>query len=484
LVTGEQLLKIALGRLAQILLLVLTMRVATTFLPPAELARFFLISSAVALYGSILLNPVGMFMNRRFHAWNSRGLVSYYYGYFWAYLIFVAVIASLSIIVFVHANLLTFHTEISWLVFLIFASVLISTVNTVVIPGLNMLGKRASFILLTIATTATSLIAGLLIVILAGPRTEYWLIGILMGQLLVSLLGWKIFYKHIHRFNSLASSGVKMDRSHARVLWKFAWPILIGASLIWVQSQSYRFIMENSMGLVQVGLFAAGYGISAGMIAGIEAILTSYFQPTFYRNINSEDVVAQGKAWTNYAEAILQPLLPVGFLLIAVAPELTALLLGANYAESSQFIVWGAIAELARVAYGVYGMAAHARMKTNLLLLPSLVGVIVSIAGTILLMPKYGAHGVGIALALAGIAMVFVVYNTTRYELIMRLSGKTFFKSTILGLFLIIFSVIVREMLDSKGLLASILLLFILALVFLTYQYLMFRHLLLEKDNV
>lgn len=477
-------LKIALGRLAQILLLVLTMRVATTFLPPAELARFFLISSAVALYGSLLLNPVGMFMNRRFHAWNSQGLVGYYYSYFWAYLLFVAVVASSSIIIFVHANLLNFHTDPYWLAFLIFASVLISTVNTVVIPGLNMLGNRVSFVFLTLATTAISLMAGFLMVILVGPSAEYWLIGILIGQLLIALLGWKIFYNHIYRFNSLSYSEVKINKSHVGVLWKFSWPILIGASLIWVQSQSYRFIMENSIGLMQVGLFAAGYGISAGMISGFEAILTSYFQPIFYRNISGDNVVAQSTAWKNYAEAILQPLLPVGFLLVATAPELTMLLLGVNYGESAQFILWGAIAELARVAYGVYGMAAHARMKTNRLLLPSLIGVIISIAGTILLMPKYGASGVGVSLALAGIAMVFMVYLTTRRELVMKLSAVTFIKSSLFGLGLVTVATIIREVIGSEGFTAAIFLLSVLTLIFLTYQYLMFRSLLLEKANV
>ena len=459
------------------------MRAATTFLPPAELARFFLISSAVSLYGSILLNPVGMFMNRRFHAWNSRGLVVNYYSYFWTYLLFVAFAASLSIIFLVNANVLTFHTNLYWLVFLIFASVLISTANTVVIPGLNMLGRRASFVFLTLATTAISLIAGLSMVILVEPKTEYWLIGILMGQLVIALLGGQIFYKSINRFNSLIDSEMNMSRNHISVLWRFSWPILVGASLIWVQSQSYRFIMENSIGLVQVGLFVAGYGISAGMIAGFEAILTSYFQPIFYRNISSEDVVAQGKAWTNYAEAILQPLLPVGFLLVAAAPELTILLLGASYSESSQFIVWGSIAELARVAYGVFSMAAHARMQTNRLLLPGLIGVIISITGTLLLMPKYGANGVGIALALAGIAMVFVVYLATRRELVMKLSGMTFIKSSIFGLGLVIAAAIIREIVGSESLIAAILLLFILALILLTYQYLLFRPFLLEKAN-
>lgn len=474
---------IALGRFANILLIVLTIRIATTFLPPAEMARFFLISSAVALYTSILLNPVGMFVNRRFHTWNSKGLVSHFYNYFWLYLLFAAFIASTTIIIFVHANLLEFHTNLHWLVFLIFASMLISTANTMVIPGLNMLGKRSAFVYLTLATTAASMVAGFLMVTLIEPTTEYWLLGILVGQLLVAMLGARLFYKYIRQSHHISDAHMNMSRDHIGTLWKFAWPILIGAILIWVQSQSYRFMMENSIGLAQVGLFAAGYGISAGIIASLEAILTSYFQPIFYQNISSEDIVAQGKAWTNYAQAILQPLLPAGFLLVAAAPELTRLLLGANYEESSQFIVWGAIAELARVAYGVFGMAAHARMKTNRLLLPGFVGASISIAGTIWLMPNYGANGVGFALAFAGIAMVFVVYHKTRHELVMEMSSKTFFISILFGSVLIISSTIFRKMVEPESFLITFLFLFVLGCIFIAYQYFMFRPLVLEKSN-
>ena len=474
---------IALGRVVQMLLMVVTMRVATTFLPPAEMARVFLISSAVALYASIFINPVGMFMNRRLHSWNARGMVRYYYNYFWLYLLFAGMVTSVSMAVFVSAHLLVFHMELNWLLFLIFGSTLISTANQVVIPGLNLLGYRTWFVYLTLATTAASLVMASLMMIFIQPRTEYWLLGLLIGQLLMVFVGGLVFYKHIKSPDYQGDSAIGMSSNHVKLMWRFAWPIIISAGLLWVQTQSYRFFMEGSLGLVQVGLFVAGYGVSAGIIAGFESVFTTYYQPIFYKHVSGEDVAAQGKAWTNYAGAILPSLLLVGFFLVAAATELTRLLLGDSYRDSSQFLVWGAIAELARVANGVYGMVAHARMKTKLLLFPNMIGVVISVTVMLWLMPKYGAAGVGVALVLAGIAVFIATYFATRAELVTTLPYRTLIQSVAVGVPLVAVAYMARQIMGSEGMVAALMLLSLLAAVFLPSQYWILRPFLHGKNK-
>ncbi len=468
-------LQIVVGRIAQILLLVLTMRIATTLLAPAEMARVFLISSAVALYASLLLNPVGMFMNRRFHAWNTAGKVCYYYNYFWWYLLGISVIAAASLATLSIVSLLMFHTGLIWLVLLIFSSLLISTVNQVVIPGLNLLGHRTWFVYLTLATTAMSLVMAIFMVILAKPSAEYWIVGLLLGQLLIGFLGGKIFYNKINSPIRIVGTLSKVNNNHIRLMWKFTWPILISAGLIWTQTQSYRFIMENSLGLAALGLFVAGYGISAAIIAGFESVFTTYFQPIFYKHVSGEDITEQGRAWSNYASAILPSLLLVGFFVVAAAPELTRLLLGGGYSLSSKFVVWGAIAELARVANSVYGMVAHARMKTKILLLPNAIGVVVSITMILWLMPVYGATGVGFALALAGIAVFIATYLATRTELVTTLPYRTLIQSVAVGVALVVVATSARQLMGSEGIVAALMLLTLLSVIFLLAQYWILR---------
>src|ERR1700722_1939029 len=109
---------IAVGRLAQFLLLFATLKISTTLLPPEEMAKVYLISSTVAFYAMLLLNPVGMFMNRRIHAWNDAGKVQHYFNYFWLYLIAVCGLAVASLALFDRAGWIHIHTAIRWVMLL------------------------------------------------------------------------------------------------------------------------------------------------------------------------------------------------------------------------------------------------------------------------------------------------------------------------------------------------------------------------------
>ncbi|MFC1542890.1 lipopolysaccharide biosynthesis protein [Pseudomonadota bacterium] len=466
---------IALGRSAQFFLLFATLKVATTLLSPAEMARVFLVSSIVAFYAMLLLNPVGMFMNRRLHAWNVTGKVQRYYSYFWLYLLVVCGIAVVSSSLVADAGWIGIHTSKDWLVLLVGGSLLFSTVNQVVIPGLNMLGHRGWFIALTLATAAIGLAAAVLLVNEFTASAEPWICGLLIGQLVAAVVGWKVFFGKL----TVKDSPQKQTKAHVEVLFGFAWPISIAVGLGWIQSQGYRFMMESTLGLTELGLFAAGYGISAGIISAFESVFATYFQPMFYKKISNGDVNEQGGAWSEYAGAIFPSLILIGLLVIAAAPEFTRVMLGPEFQSSSQFIVWGAIAELARVASGVYGMVAHARMKTSLLLLPGLIGAPLAIFLIWWLMPVLGSTGVGIALVLSSTTSFILTIVSTRNEFEVKLPHKTFAMGLIMGCGLLMLAEIVHwQTSENAGLLATMIRLSILGCAFLSFQYVLLRPLL------
>ena len=106
----------------------------------------------------------------------------------------------------------------------------------------------------------------------------------------------------------------------------------------------------------------------------------------------------------------------VGFFIAATASELTMLMLGKEYWSASQFIVGGVLAELARVAKGVYGMIVHARMNTKLLITPSLIGAIISVGLIWGLMPTFQSNSVGVTLMLSSVTVFILTYVATRNE--------------------------------------------------------------------
>jgi len=466
---------ITIGRFIQFMLLFAALKMATTLMPPAQMAKVYLITSLFSIVALIFINPIGMFINRRIHSWNNGGGIENYFQLFWLYLLIVCVITYVVLEVLINVKLIQFHSDTGWIAAIVVGTLFSATVNQTVIPGLNLLGYRNWFIGLTLATGVVCLLASTLLVELIKAKAEYWQSGIIFGNFLVACLGWKIFYRRINKKKNTAI----LTKHHAIVLLKFALPIAVAVGLGWVQTQSYRFMMESSLGLHSLGLFAAGYGISAGLISAFESIFTTYLQPMFYKQVSNDIVVEQSSAWNDYAGAIFPSLILVGFIVIATAPELTRVMLGPQYQSSYQFIVWGVIAEMARVASGVYGMVAHARMKTKLLLAPNLVGAILSITLIWWLMPKYGSSGVGTALALSSVAACIFTYATTRNEFVAKLPLKMLVASMCMGVGIMMLTKFIRWLVGGNGSLVAIAtILFTVGITFLLFQYILLRHLL------
>src|SRR5580698_3094950 len=65
----KQFVGIFVGRGAQFLLALATVRVGTTLLSPAEMGRVSLVVTTTGFFIFLLVNPVGMFINRRLHSW-------------------------------------------------------------------------------------------------------------------------------------------------------------------------------------------------------------------------------------------------------------------------------------------------------------------------------------------------------------------------------------------------------------------------------
>lgn len=385
------------------------MRVATTLLSPEEWGRVALVLTTTAFFALFLVNPVGMFINRRLHAWQSSGVARHYLMRYAIYLSLVVLVSAMGLLFLHMSGVVNFGISIGWLIFLVGGSLLFNTINQTAIPSLNLLGYSGKFVLLSIATIATSFVCGTLLVLLVQPAAQYWLLGLLLGQAILGLIGTRIFFIRLKE-QKAAHIPTKIYKRHLQVLFDFAWPVAIAAGLGWLQGQGYRYLIEGQLGLAQLGLFVAGYGISAGMIMGFESVLTTYFQPRLYRDVSGAHPDKQALAWRRYAAAVIPSLLLTVALIVMLAPALTGLFLGEHFQSAASFVVWGAFAEAARVLIGVYSLIAHVHMQTRWLIIPNLVGAVLAITLCVLLLPIFGAAGAGMALVSSGYTVVLVMH--------------------------------------------------------------------------
>jgi O-antigen/teichoic acid export membrane protein len=424
-----------------------------------------------------------MFINRRLHAWQAGGVARHYLIRYANYLLLVALIAAIGLPFLYMSGVVNFGISIGWLLLLVCGSLLFNTINQTSIPSLNMLGDSKKFVLLSVATILASFVCAVLLVKTVQPSAQYWLLGLLLGQTFLGVLGTKILFARLNK-PGVFHAPPAIHRRHLQALFSFAWPVAIAAGLGWVQGQGYRYLLEGQLGLAQLGLFVAGYGISAGMIAGFESVLTTYFQPRLYRDVSTAHPEQQAQAWHRYAVAVIPSLLLTVALVAMLAPELTRLFLGEHFQAAADFVVWGALAEAARVLMGLYSLIAHVHMQTRWLIIPSLVGAVLAIALCVLLIPGFGAAGAGMALVSSGFAVVVTMHVLLARHVGGGIPIRPVLKAGLAAAVLWGMTLVLRNMLDATGWLAIIGVLVLAGIPYLGLQYLFLRQHLIEKREV
>jgi len=392
------------GRIAQAVLSLIALRIMTAMLSPEEVGRWSLLIATTSFFVLGLVNPVGMFINRRLHSWVKHGKIQRYMMYYCVYLMgvsfFAAVLISIASIFYGFVP----GMSLLWLMSFVVISIVFTTLNQTFIPSLNLLAYRGWFVLLTLATVAASLLISVGLVYYLKPTAELWQTGQLSGQFLMALIGGWLFFSLAkkHQVETADVQGLRMTKEKRSLMFSFVWPLAISVLLTWVQTQSYRFIVQDSIGLEALGLFVMGYGISAAIIAVFESIISGYFIPMFYKKVSSENNDDQTKAWASYASAMLPSLCLIVGVIVALPKELTFVLLDKSFSQASQYVLWGALAEATRVIVGVFALTAHAGMNTKKLMLPNTIAAIAAPVMIWMLIGSWGVEGVGLGLVAAG----------------------------------------------------------------------------------
>jgi len=443
---------IFIGRIAQAIIALISVRVMTAMLSPEEVGRLSLLFATTSFFVLGLVNPVGMFINRRLHSWAKHGKVERYMLYYFIYLLAISFVAMILIYIGNIFYTLVPGVSLAWLVSLVAVSIVFATLNQTFIPSLNLLGYRGWFVLLTLLTVIASLVASIGMVYYFPPSAELWQVGQLSGQLLLTLIAAGVFFffakKHQEEVSDLQA--LRMTREKAKLMFSFAWPLTIAVLLTWAQTQSYRFIAQDSIGLDALGLFVMGYGISAAIITVFESIISGYFMPGFYKRVSLGDKKQQAHAWANYAFAMLPSLCLMVGLIIALQKELTFILLDESFSSAYKYVLWGALAEAARVIVGTYALLAHAGMDTKKLIVPNVLPAITTPVMIFMLVPYWGAGGVGMGLFAAGVVAILSNYFVLSKSFCIVMPWKGIVQSSMVALFFIVIHMIFQYLWGSR----------------------------------
>ncbi|MGV0982102.1 MAG: lipopolysaccharide biosynthesis protein [Polynucleobacter sp.] len=469
---------IIVGRGLQFLLMLAGMKLITTVLNPAEIGRFSLLNAGTSFFSLIFIGPVGTYINRKLHEWINSQILKSIINIYIYYIIIVSIfISPLVVVIFLKLNNPNLSINLELIVLIIAISIFTNSINQTFIPILNLINIQKLYLILTIGTIGSGIFLSYTLTSLFESKLIFWMTGIIISQLVFGLFGYYYIFRLLNLNKGVRS--VSLKKIDFKRLLKIIAPISISAALGWSHIQGYKFILFSMVDIQEYGIYIAGYGVAASLIAALELILITYYQPIFFKKISGNNLINQGLGWSQYAKSIIPITIMGTFALMTIGDNLTKLMLGPNFSGSSKYIAYCAVAEFVRVLVGIFSYMTIANLKTYLVIIPQIVGLLFSCILMVYIVPIYGLIFAPLLLATGGLITCVLIYitraNKDHFNLPLGNIIKTFFIGLLIYLFIEIIKIIFFPE-NINGYILNLICSFLLITPFMVVVYYQFIH--------
>ncbi len=397
------------GRLVQTLLAVVTLRLMTSLLSQQEVGNQYLIYSILLWFSLVLINPVGMFVNRHLHEWKQNQQLYFFIKQLNTYF---AIIAVLSLpVVFVIRNYFQvglFLPNLEILGFIV-CYIYFSTWFQTLVSVFNLFDHQKTFVVLNAISVGSGLVFAALGTVLFEPSAIVWMAGLLLGQLGALLLALYIFQLKFPRkaYNLIPE---KSDLFSKATL-KFCYPIAITTLFMWFMNQGYRLIIEKNLGTEVLASIGVGLGVAASLAAVVESVSTQYFYPQYYAALPGSSLAQRSEAWELLWKKTFAVFVPCSFLMVSVSYLVIRVLTAAKFHDVAVLVWYGAFIELFRQLSNIAYLVSHAEKKTHHTIIPYMIGAGFVAAGLALLIYKNMLNLTLILVTLVCAGFLTYVYN-------------------------------------------------------------------------
>lgn len=409
---------LGLGRVLQIAIVFLTYRAVTTVLPQDELGFFFLLQALAGFFGLIVVNPVGTFLNREIHGWETSGHLRpglrSFLGFSWI----AAIFASLIIAGLCLFGVGSLGSHEPWLktAFTTLVMVAGATIANTFIPLLNILERRLSFVLMTVLSQAIALGFSFVVILRGGANASSWMLAtgavqIAFGLFAFGLLIRTSLAKHLkHDATGTVRTTSLTSETGFRSLWSFAAPIAIANFAVWGLMQGYRPLVENFAGLGALSIIGLGLGLASSIASSFEALVQQVFLPAFYRRSHSGDPSERERNWNTLWQVSVPSYLGLVIVMAGLAPHFVDVLSYGSYQQAALYLAIGVGAEFLRMLGNLVVLYAQSERNTKPTRLPYFLGAFAALLGSLYAVHISELQYVAYALVLGqGVATVALV---------------------------------------------------------------------------
>jgi len=199
-------------------------------------------------------------------------------------------------------------------------------------------------------------------------------------------------------------------------LWAYAGPLIPLALVSWVSSQLDRYIIGGTLGLAQVGLYAAIYGAVSRPVLMIATAIELTMRPAYYEACAAQDGGAKEKIRKTWLFLLIVAGACATALVCAFHPWLARLLVAQPYRQISYLMPAVALGYSILVVAQYYERLCYAHDNTSAGLIINTVGAVASI---VMVIPAVRFLG------LDGAAYVVPLYFTVQLAVAISLADRT-----------------------------------------------------------
>lgn len=376
---------ITFGRLITVFIAVISLRVMTTLLPPAEYGVWAIFLSFQTFATLFLINPVDQHVYINTHKWSDEGSLISHLGLYNRYISIVSIVVTFVTWIWINMgakSLALDTTSQVGIALLLGFYVYAGTWNANLTFMLNMLGCRKQSVQWTIVTALLGTLTSAILTY-AYPHAYSWLLGQTFALSVGAYGSWRSYSNKAIFVNDTQNKTISFsDFLSIKTIINFCIPLAAATGFMWMQTSGYRLIISDIWGVTELGLLAVGIGIAAQLTGIVENLATQLVYPYFVRLITGANAKSVNLALTDLMN-VLGPVYAIwaGFNALTANSFLT-ILTDEKYHFAAKYLLIGVGIEFFRSSTNLWTNTARALLKTNQLILPYATGALIIIVGS------------------------------------------------------------------------------------------------------
>lgn len=233
------------------------------------------------------------------------------------------------------------------------------------------------------------------------------LFSLLIATILISLIAYKL---------KLFSNPGSIIKLNSKDIFKFVYPISVGAVLNWFQLQGYRMLLVPLGAAEIVGFYATLSNIGTNAVTAPGQVYTQMFLPKLYKT--------NGKAFGLYFRNALFMVIGIAGMCLLFSNTIVSLLTKQSFVHYSIVILFGVFGDGGNFLIGQFGTYFSIKNKTQTGLFGSLLAtLLMGIAlGVIMVFNKLTVYTIGIPIVLS--QLFIIVYLSIKYKISIKEEKK------------------------------------------------------------